>query len=232
LCCWYTSTTEIRSKFNQYAKYMPYINDVFISYKRGRLNEQWLNEIFLPLFTEYLDNELPEKPRIFLDKSNLTPGVNFNDELFVNLLYSKCIVSIWSPPYFRRSEWCVKEFLTMKHRQELLELSPMTNPKSLIWSVLYREVEPLPEMAAGITYLDYTDFNLVGDAFFETKKYLEMQEKMETDIKTIASIIEQAPPLHPAWETAEGRKQIVQELNEYFRNNNLENDQKQDPISW
>ncbi|GAB2814802.1 toll/interleukin-1 receptor domain-containing protein [Ferruginibacter profundus] len=211
---------------------MPYINDVFISYKRGKINEQWLNEIFLPLFSEYLNNELPFEPKIFVDRSGLTPGVNFNDELFVNLLYSKCIVSIWSPPYFRRSDWCVKEFLTMKHRQEVLELSPLTDPKTLIWSVLYREVVPIPELADGLSYLDYTDFNLVGDAFFKTEKYLAIQEKMKKDIKTIAAIITKAPALKPEWETIEGRKQIVNELNEYFKKYNLENELKQEPITW
>jgi TIR domain len=211
---------------------MPYINDVFISYKRGKINEQWLNEIFYPLFYQFLNDALPHEPKVFIDRSGLTPGVNFNDELFINLIYSKCIVSIWSPPYFRRSEWCVKEFLTMKHRQEILELSPLTNPKSLIWSVLYREVEPIPEVAAGLSYLDYTEFNLVGDAFFKTEKYLKMQEKMKSDIKTIAEIISKAPPLKPDWETAEGRVKIVAELNEYFKKNKLENEQKQEPISW
>lgn len=211
---------------------MPYKNDVFISYKRGRINEQWLNEIFLPLFSDNLNNVLPHDPVIFVDKSGLTPGVDFNDELFINLLYSKCIVSIWSPPYFRKSEWCIKEFLTMKYRQEVLELSPLTNPKTLIWSVLYREIEPIPKIASGLHYLDYTDFNVVGDAFFRSSRYIEIQEKMQDDIKTLADIIMHVPPLKPEWETNEGRQQIANELNEYFNKNYSDDQPKQDPISW
>ena len=211
---------------------MPYINDVFISYKRGRINEQWLTDIFLPIFSNFLNDALPFDPKIFVDRTGLTPGVLFRDELFINLLYSKCIVSIWSPPYFRKSEWCVKEFLTMKHRQEIFQLSQLTMPKTLIWSVLYRDVEPIPEFADGITYLDYTDYNLVGDAFFKTEKYLSFQTKIEADIRTIAEIINNVPPLPASWETEEGRKQIVGELNEYFLKNDLGNDQIQNPISW
>ena len=211
---------------------MPYINDVFISYKRGKINEQWLNEIFLPLFSDNLNNVLPHDPKIFVDTTGLTPGVNYNDELFVNLFYSKCIVSIWSPPYFRKSEWCIKEFLTMKYRQEIFQLNPLTNPRTLIWSVLYREMETIPKIAAGLHYLDYTEFNLVGDAFIKGPKYLQIQEKMQDDIKTIADIIMQAPPLKTEWETQEGREQIIKDLNEYFEKNNPELPQKQDPISW
>ncbi len=198
---------------------MPYINDVFISYKRGRMNEEWLDKIFLPLFTEYLNDELPYEPRIFVDKTALTPGVDFNNELFKNLLYSKCMVSIISPPYFRKSEWCVKEFLTMKHRQERFKLDSFTTPKALIWPVLYREVEPLPAIMKNLSYLDYSEFNLVGEAFFKTEKYLKLQEKLQDDIKTIAAIISKAPELTPEWETPEGRQQVLAELNAYLEEN-------------
>ena len=211
---------------------MPYINDVFISYKRGKINEQWLEEIFLPIFSDYLDNELPHKPKIFVDKTGLTPGVNYNDELFINLLYSKCVVSIWSPPYFRKSEYCVAEFLTMKYRQEVLQLNPLTVPKTLIWSIVYRKIDPIPHLASGITFSDYTNFNVVGDAFFKTEKYLFFQEKMNTDIKSIADIINNVPPLKPEWETPDGRKMILDDLNLYFSQNEIETPQKQSAIVW
>ncbi|MVM29382.1 hypothetical protein GO755_05005 [Spirosoma sp. HMF4905] len=212
---------------------MPYINDVFISYKRGRIIEQWINEIFLPLFTENLDYELPDPPKIFIDSTGLTPGVGYWDELFVNLFYSKCIVSIWSPPYFRRSEWCVKEFLTMKHRQELWELGPLKMPKTLIWPVIYREVNPLPEIASGLQYSNYSEFNLVGDAFFKTKSYLLFQKKLQKDIKYVSEIILHAPPLNTEWETYEGKAKIISTLNEYFSKvQGIESTINQKLVTW
>ena len=208
---------------------MPYVNDVFISYKRGRINEQWLNDIFLPLFTDYLDNALPHKVKIFVDKEGLTPGVFFNEELFVNLIQSKCIVSIWSPPSFFKSIWCLMEFLTMKQRQEKLGLGATTKPKSLIWPVLYRGLEAIPEVAAGITYMDYTGFNLVGDAFFRTERYLDFQTKLQNDIKAIASMIKDAPPLSPELESAEGMANLERELKTYFSTNITNDEVKQQP---
>lgn len=213
---------------------MPYINDVFISYKRGRINEQWLNEIFLPFFEDYLNNELPHDPVIFVDRTDLTPGVDFKNELFKNLIYSKCLVSIWSPPYFRKSEWCVKEFLTMKFREEHMKLSAHTVPQTLIWPILYREIDPMPPKIKDTTYLDYTDFNMVGEAFSKTEKYLQFQKKLEINIKTIAEIIMKVPPLDPVIETPEGRAQLLKELNDYLEQNSdvYNNASKQNPISW
>src|SRR4030095_10285742 len=121
----------------------------------------------------------------FVDKKGLTPGVFFNDELFANLIQSKCVVSIWSPPYFRRSDWCIMEFLTMKHRQEVLKLGPHTTPKSLIWPILYRDVNPIPDLAQGLSYADYRDFNVVGDAFSRTDLFLKLQLKMQQEIKGV-----------------------------------------------
>ncbi len=212
---------------------MPYINDVFISYKRGRINEQWLNEIFLPYFSDYLNNALPYEPKIFVDKSGLTPGVDFSNELFRNLLYSKCLVSIWSPPYFRRSDWCLKEFLTMKYREQYMNLSADTIPQTLIWPVLYREITPMPDLVSKITYLDYSDFNVVGEAFFRTEKFLAFQEKLQSDINTISNIIVNVPPLSAEWDTPDGRKQVLRELNQYLADKcELETIPSQKPISW
>lgn len=212
---------------------MAYLYDVFISYKRGRINEQWLSEIFLPFFEDYLNNELPEPPRIFIDRTALTPGVDFSNELFRNLMYSKCMVSIWSPPYFRRSEWCVKEFLTMRYKQDHHKLNEATTPRTLIWPVLYRQIDPIPELAQHISYLDYSDFNVVGEAFFRSEKFLKFQEKLQDDICSIADIINNVPDMDPYFETPEGRKETVARLQEYFAARGAKNETlKQNSISW
>ncbi len=212
---------------------MAYLYDVFISYKRGKINEQWLSEIFLPFFKEYLNDNLPHEPKIFIDTSALTPGVDFSNELFRNLMYSKCMVSIWSPPYFRRSEWCVKEFLTMKYKQEHHKLGADTVPRTLIWPVLYRDIDPFPELAHHISYLDYSDFNVVGEAFFKSDKFLKFQEKLQADICSIADIINNVPDMDPFFETSEGRTKTIAELNRYFAGKVEQTETiTQNPITW
>lgn len=212
---------------------MDYAYDVFISYKRGRINEQWLNEIFFPFFQNYLNDQLPHEPRIFIDTTGLTPGVDFNNQLFNSLLLSKCLVSIWSPPYFRRSEWCIKEFLTMKFRQEKLKLSSVTIPQTLIWPVVYRETQPLPSFASPLSHLDYSEFNVVGEAFFKSEKFIKFQEKLQKDILSIAEIINNVPAMDNSLDTEEGRKMIIEELNAYFEGNFEEgNPAIQEAITW
>ncbi len=212
---------------------MPYQYDVFVSYKRGRINEQWLNEIFFPFFENYLDNELPHTPRIFVDKTGLTPGVDFSNELFKSLMYSKCMLSIWSPPYFRKSEWCVKELLTMQYKQDHHKIGVSTVPRTLIWPILYREIDELPAYVKNINYLDYSKFNVVGEAFFKSEKSLEFQEKLQEDICSIVDIINNVPEMDPIFETADGQASTIASLAAYFKTKTEEETgPQQKPISW
>lgn len=213
---------------------MEYINDVFISYKRGQMNEQWLDEIFLPLFTKYLNDSLPYEARIFVDRKGLVPGVDFSDELFRNLVFSKSFVSIWSTPYFRKSEWCVKEFLTMKYQQELYQIAPGGQPPSLIWPLLLSKlIDPIPEMVQNIHYLDYRDFNFIGKSFIESVGYLNLQQKLSNDVGIIAAIINNAPKLHDDFKTPDGQEKITADINAYLKNNECEfNLPKQGITSW
>lgn len=213
---------------------MKYLNDVFISYKRSQLNEQWMEEIFLPLFREYLNNLLEKDANIFIDKTGLTNGADFNNELFKNLVYSKSFVSVWSPPYFRKSEWCIKEFLTMKYQQQLYNISTDGKPSTLIWPIVYRKLaNPLPPIINNINYLDYSDFNVVGDAFFKTELYIKFQFKLQNDIQSIADIIINAPELHEDLKTIEGKKKVQQEINDYLITNDITNESiKQSITSW
>jgi hypothetical protein len=220
---------------------MPYLNDVFISYKRSPITEQWLNDTFLPFFIEYLDEQLPNKPIVFVDKSRekhtyvseLTPGVDFTSELFQNLVYSKCLVSIWTPNYFRKSEWCAKEYLTMRYCQEYRKPPAFKGPKTLIWPIMYRKVEPLPEAIKNIHCLDYSEYNLVGEAFTRSEKYLKFQQQLQGDILTISNIILNVPPMDQYWETKEGQRKIIKELNVYFEaNGDFNIPPKQNLVSW
>jgi hypothetical protein len=204
---------------------MDYINDVFISYKRGRINEQWLETIFIPHFYDYLNELLPHNPKIFVDKKGLTPGVDFGDDLFNNLVYSKSFVSIWSPLYFRRSEWCVKEFLTMNYQQQLYGIDTSSRPQTLIFPILLKNlIDPIPSMVKRMHSLDYSEFNIIGEAFFLSPLYLKFQTKLQNDVNLIAEIINNAPPLHDDLKTPDGKKKIEKEINTYLLANSSDFD--------
>ena len=121
----------------------------------------------------------------------------------------------------------------MKRRQETQNINDNTTPTTLIWPVLYREIDPMPPIVSNIKYLDYSRFNVVGEAFFKTEKYLDFQDQLQRDIKSIISIIKNVPPLNSEWYTPVGRAQIRTELNNYLAQYCiLDEDQKQNPITW
>ena len=94
-----------------------YVYDVFISYRRVQIVEEWLakGEFFYPLLENYLQFDLPRKPNIFLDKLVLKPGDKWASELELALRTSRCLLLIGTPDYFR-SAWCSAEFHTFAER--------------------------------------------------------------------------------------------------------------------
>lgn len=100
--------------------------DVFVSYHRGRrmvpggdwpLSEEglWVRDLFLPCFEHWLNHSLNRDAQVAFD-GRLKPGVKWEDELQRMLKSSRCMVAIWSSPYFR-SGYCRSEFHSMLERQ-------------------------------------------------------------------------------------------------------------------
>jgi len=153
---------------------MAYLYDVFISYKRGGTKDVWLDKIFMPLFEEYLGDLFPN-PKIFLDKTGLIQGADWSDAIVNALAHSKCLVAIISPSYFMNSEWCIKEFITIKFRQQKLNLKAGTVPPSLMWLIAIQDFENIPPIIHTIQYANYVNYNVIGDAFFRSDRYMNFQ---------------------------------------------------------
>src|SRR5262245_22805354 len=118
---------------------MDYTYDVFISYRRSRNRSEWLIDHFLPIFDEYLRNEIIEQcarsPRkIFFDQaeinpalrqfedtSGIEPGVQWRTALGVAIQQSCCMVGVWSPDYFY-SKWCLAEWESFRMREKRTNL--------------------------------------------------------------------------------------------------------------
>ena len=121
----------------------------------------------------------------------------------------------------------------MQYKQEIHKLGASTVPRTLIWPIVYRDIDPLPDMVKNINYLDYSDFNVVGEAFFKSEKSLKFQEKLQEDICSIVDIINNVPDMHPDFETADGQASTLKQLVSYFESRVGEADDSiQKPISW
>lgn len=57
---------------------MEYLYEISISHNWGKIKEQWLKEVFPPLFEEYLNTKLPHQPDKLLDNSVYPSRVNLS----------------------------------------------------------------------------------------------------------------------------------------------------------
>jgi hypothetical protein len=174
-----------------------YKYDVFISYKRGDVREQWLDQIFLPLFTSFLSGLMPAHPRIFVDREDLKPGIPWKPQVTEALARSKCMIAILSPAYFS-SRWCMMEFYPMYYRQVALQKAQIIpSSQSLIAPLVGQgPKEFFPQFVSGengIQLLDYSRYNRVGTGFMNSDLFLELQDKIDADSLQTYKMIQTAP---------------------------------------
>lgn len=200
---------------------MNYEYDIFISYKRGTDCEDWVRKTFRPLLIKMIrDYYLGEgDPKIFIDEEGIEIGAEWEKKIKIALARSKCMLAVWSPSYFRKSEWCVIEYSVMKFRQQKLVESPGANPFSLIWPIVFRKLDPVPPFVESIQMLDLTEYNSIISEESNAKKYSEFKEKIESKIKSLASMIANAPPWNEEWENEnwfiEPMEQIKKDIQSY-----------------
>lgn len=208
---------------------MAYEYDIFISYKRGNDCEEWVRKTLKPLLVKVIkDYHMGEnEPSIFIDEEDIKTGSLWPLEIKKALARSKAMLAVWSPSYFRNSDWCVVEYAVMRYRQINIGLDSNNNPYSLIWPVMFRKLDPIPAFVADTQILDLSDFNSIMSEESNLRKYSEFKEKFESKIKSLARIIAKAPPWNEEWE----KKEWFEEPYKDFANALLP-DYKQSLPSW
>ncbi len=195
---------------------MDYEYDIFISYKRGTDCEEWVRKMLKPLLVNVIkDYTIGESdPKIFIDEEGIQIGVEWPAKIKRALARSKCMLAVWSPSYFRKSDWCIIEFSVMKYRQEALGLGPGKKPPSLIWPVMFRKLDPIPFFIENTQVLDLSDYNSIISEESDQKKFSEFKKKFETKLVSLANIIANAPPWNENWETEEWLETPYQKIQE------------------
>ena len=180
-----------------------YEYDVFISYKRGTDCEDWVKKTLKPLLMKVIKDYTigDDEPRIFIDEEGIDVGIDWPLKIKRALARSKCMLAVWSPSYFRKSKWCVIEFSVMKHRQEVLGLGPGKKPSTLIWPILFRKLDPMPDFLEATQILDLSEYNSIISEESNYQLYAEFKKKFESKISSLAGIIANAPAWQEEWET-------------------------------
>lgn len=178
---------------------MDYDWDVFISYRRKQIPIRWLEEMFLPLFVDYLEEALGgRKVKIYRDVEGIEGGDNWKKNIKSALAKSRCIVPVLLPSYFH-SNWCTKEFAVIYHRQIELGFNSMENPNGLIIPLKIRDGDFFPEKVKDLQIFNCNDFYRVGKGVESTELYIKFQEQLSKWVENVARAINNAPPWNPEW---------------------------------
>jgi hypothetical protein len=169
---------------------MAYCQHVFISYRREVLWTPWTRDHFRKLLTAYLQQELGERPEIFVDE--LVPvSADYVKALGERLGTSMVLVAILSGDYFI-SDWCLHELDLMLERNG-------GNP-GLVIPVVVHDCDVLPDPINRIQRADFknhriTHMNEKGD------KYEQFSLAVRDLAPEIVRAIRTAPPFQPTWPT-------------------------------
>jgi TIR domain len=170
-----------------------YEYDVFISYRRNSIVQQWVHEseFFHELLVSYLAMELERPIVVFRDTLCLKHGDNYPREIERALRCSRCLLPIGTGDYFA-STWCSTEFETFKSRAAL------AGGADLIVPVQWHDWEPPPPPVGTILFADFREVAWLGAKQDATLK-VPFQRIMRTFCQILASKIRDAPAFDPSW---------------------------------
>jgi hypothetical protein len=177
-----------------------YEYDVFLSYKHGALYGAWVEFTFLPLFRELLKEELLKPPKVFFDRSGISPADAFPSKLKRALATSRCMVAVWTPSYFYDSPWCRMELTLMLLRETKLRRTTVVNPAGLIAPITLHDGRSFPdEVRKNRNPVDWSAFAYDGDGFKQTVEYVRFQQALKAWVPQVAALVKSAPDWENGW---------------------------------
>jgi hypothetical protein len=174
-----------------------YEQDVFISYRRDTNAAEWLRLYLHPRLKQWLKEELGREPVIYVDWEMET-GTIWPEKLRRALLRSRCLLPIFSPPYFT-SNWCLAELHSFLARHQQLGMGMVDAPDGLIFPVIFSDGDSFPPEAGQIqVQRDRADFGFLrlnnpDPMFGQTPRSPELTEKIGLVAADLKKMIGRAP---------------------------------------
>jgi hypothetical protein len=175
---------------------MTYRYHVFLSYRRHGEWPLWVENIFLPIFTHYLGEELGEETTIFFDK-NMEKGVAWPQELGNALAGSCVLVPLWSRQYFN-SPWCKAELAYMRSREDRCGFRTPERPEGLIVPAIIHDGDDLPDEARILNPLCLQKYTNIRVAQY-SPTLEELANQIQAWAPDIVRAIERAPDYDATW---------------------------------
>ena len=174
-----------------------YEYDVFVSYNRDYPVGTWVENHFVKQLRGWLSAYGLIRPRIFIDKEIKT-GSDWEREIELALKVSKCLIAIWSPPYFY-SDWCLTELHTMLRRERLVGRRTEKNRRGLIYPIVFSDGEEFPRQFKKIQYLDMHEVNCPEEVFKKDVRYIQFIDVMKNLSEELIPMIRSAPKWSSKW---------------------------------
>lgn len=169
-----------------------YEYDVFISYSHKHPVLRWVQNHFHPELESWLKQSMSYDPKVYIDWK-IETGADWPLELRRALKISRCMVSVWSPTYFR-SKWCNAEWESMLSREKKLGFRTEDNPRGLIYPVKFFDGELFPDKAKRTQQIDLVEWNNPHTSFRDTNRYDRFINTMQQIAKELAELISFVPP--------------------------------------
>jgi hypothetical protein len=188
-----------------------YEHNVFLSYRRSFLIQNWITKFFLPYFEGWLEEELlkletPDSPAlrdahaphvhdsankvgVFFDQKSIEPGDPWPEDLQRAVQASKILVAICSPTYFH-SSWCLSEWRSFVERQTILGVS------GLIIPVRYHDSE---DFLAGIAWSDFSEYTIQASDFYQSAQAVSFETEIRKLASVVARAVKGAPTFQSGW---------------------------------
>lgn len=188
----YVSEIEVKKKVKTGPSF-DYKYDIFISYARESLTNDWITRHFMPLFKEYLDFEIGDNTRFFIDTKEIDYGESFDGAINEALKSSKLLVPIVSPKYLRNKS-------TLSELIPFLERSELTR-SNLVFPVVIHDaaLRSGNSLIHDIQYFNFGDNMHVGRTSVSSRQSLELAEKTRHLARIIAEALSRVPILNPDW---------------------------------
>lgn len=172
---------------------------LFISYPRSGDVSEWVLNHFLPRLANCLESTMSDVPRIFVDEEVET-GSDWPQKLADALHRSCCLLTVWTPPYFR-SKWCMAEWQTFLSRERNLGFKTSENPSGLVYPVVFSDGDYFPDEAKRTqSRRDLIDCTYPQPQFRNVSKYLEFHDKVGKIAHELDQWLVHVPPWDPNWQ--------------------------------
>jgi len=177
-----------------------YRYDLFVSYSHEPAVEKWVELHFRDTLYSHLSSHLPRDPKVYWDRDVILPGEPWPQELRDGLLYSKCLVAIWSPRY-RFSKWCQIEWQSMLQRQALLRQQGLD--VNIVLPIIYSDGRYFEDEKQRTQFRDFRKFQYPYPGFRTAPRYHLFHEQMVSLAALLADWVDAAPPWSSSWPIVE-----------------------------